>query len=27
LGEVALVAHALPQVVPLAKYSSLTEKL
>jgi hypothetical protein len=23
LGEVPLVAHALPQVVPLAKYSSL----
>jgi hypothetical protein len=27
LGEVPLVAHALPQVVPLAKYSSLSKKL
>jgi hypothetical protein len=27
LGEVPLVAHALPQVVPPAKYSSLSEKL
>jgi hypothetical protein len=26
LGEVPLVAHALPQVVPPAKYSSLSEK-
>jgi len=27
LGEVPLVAHALPQVVTPAKYSSLSEKL
>jgi len=27
LGEVLLVAHALPQVVTPAKYSSLSEKL